>query len=312
MQLKLSNYFQGSRFSQKRHQREPSNDGAKYLADEKAKLKARLKLAGEETRAAYEDCEKHDPRVKAAYSRTYEAKRCHTIPSIPRSNVKTAISVIDADTLDAAIMLRSQSPTATIGVMNMASDKYIGGGFLTGAPAQEESLCRRSTLWPCLMSAEDRLYPFPATSVLVSPDVFVFRTGLEDNFRILPWSDCFFIRIISVAAIYKPRIQHGRFEKHGDRQLTANKVRETLRAAFHAGCNQLVLGALGCGAFKNPPKAIAETFRDVLNEPEFSSAFARITFAIIDSKKVTYGAHTNNFKIFRDVLVPKDEVKVAT
>ncbi|KAF2104592.1 hypothetical protein NA57DRAFT_51410 [Rhizodiscina lignyota] len=312
MQLKISSYFQGDNFSEKGERRKPPEvpppkDDTKYLSDEKSKLKARLKLVGEETRVAYADCERYSPRVKAAYLRTYMTKRCAQIPFVPKRQDYTIISVIDADTLDATMALQEEFPNASIGVLNMASDKYVGGGFLTGAPAQEESLCRRSTLWPCLMGVKDQFYPIPATSVLVSPDVFVFRTGFEDNFRILPWSECFFIRIISVAAIYKPRIQNGRFENHADRQLTATKVRETLRAAFHAGCNVLVLGALGCGAFKNPPRAIAEIFRDVLNESEFLVAFERIIFAILDSKKVTYGASTNNYEIFRQVLVPRDE-----
>ena len=305
MQLKLSSYFQQKRFSNKKQRRGRRDGDAQYLSDEKAKLKARLKLVGEETRAAYTDCEKYDPRVKAAYSKTYTSNRSAQIPQVPDDKPRTTITVIDADSLDAATMLKNQNPSASIGVMNMASDKYLGGGFLKGAPAQEESLCRRSTLWPCLMGVKNQFYPIPATSVLVSPDVFVFRTGLDDDFRIIPWSDCFFVTVISVAALYKPRIQNDRFEQHADRQLTVVKVQETLRAAFHAGCTHLVLGALGCGAFKNPPRAVAEIFRDVLHDREFCSVFENITFAIVDSKKVTYGAATTNFQTFRQVLAPE-------
>jgi len=56
------------------------------------------------------------------------------------------------------------------------------------------------------------------------------------------------------------------------------------------------LGALGCGAFRNPPQHIACLFRNVLKESEFQGVFNHIVFAVLDIAK------TSNFKIFNDVL----------
>lgn len=296
MQPEISKYFRkNSGPSDKEKDHGSKND--RRLSPEKAKLKHRLKLVGEETRKAYAACEDHNPRVTAAYSKTHLTTRNTRIP-VHSHRHKTLVSVIDSDTLDAVMRLNAAGASGSIGVLNMASEKHVGGGFLSGAPAQEESLCRRTTLYPCLQSVRDTCYPIPPTGILISPDVLVFRMGLEEDFKIMPWEECLFVTMISVAAIRRPPVKNGRFEMPGHKQLTTTKVRELLRAAFHAGCSTLVLGALGCGAFKNPPYEVAEIFYSVLNEDEFRSAFQRIVFAIIDSENASYGKTTNNFEIF--------------
>lgn len=302
-QGKITRFLSNAGRKRSHSHRKHRNEDAKHLTEEQLKLRAHLSTIGEQTRAAYADVERQHPRVKAAYSKTYMTTRCAPILMSTGYPTLAGVSVIDADTLDAAASLRAAAPKAAIGVMNMASDRHVGGGFLSGAPAQEESLCRRSTLYPCLLSVKNKCYPLAATAVLVSPDVLVFRAGSDRDFKPLNPPDSFYVTVLSVAAIRNPRIQNDRFENHMERQMTATKVRETLRAAYHAGCRQLVLGALGCGAFHNPPKAIAEIFRDVLAEGEFRAAFDKIVFAVIDSKELTYGKEkTNNFAIFRQIL----------
>lgn len=61
---------------------------------------------------------------------------------------KPDIRVSDSDTLDAAQALYLSHPTDHIAVLSMASPLRPGGGVLTGATSQEESLCMRSTLLP--------------------------------------------------------------------------------------------------------------------------------------------------------------------
>ena len=74
------------------------------------------------------------------------------------------------------------------------------------------------------------------------------------------------------------------------------KIRTVLRIAAIEQRRNLILGALGCGAFKNPPKAVANLFKDVLCESEFTGRFEGIWFAVVDRKG------SDNFKIFRKVL----------
>lgn len=71
-------------------------------------------------------------------------------------------------------------------------------------------------------------------------------------------------------------------ETEADTEATKRKMRAILRACFHGGNDAIVLGAFGCGAFRNPPAHIARLFREVFEEPEFRGVFRRLTFAILD------------------------------
>jgi len=62
--------------------------------------------------------------------------------------------------------------------------------------------------------------------------------------------------------------------------ITKNKIRTIFRIALENGNDSLVLGAFGCGAFRNPPVQIARLFHDIINENEFNNRFKKIVFAI--------------------------------
>ena len=74
------------------------------------------------------------------------------------------------------------------------------------------------------------------------------------------------------------------------------KIRTILRIAAHEGRRNLVLGAFGCGAFGNPPTAVAGFFKDVLQEIEFRGRFEVVWFAVIER------SGSQNFAIFKDAL----------
>ena len=61
-----------------------------------------------------------------------------------------------------------------------------------------------------------------------------------------------------------------------------NKMRTILRIGLQHGHDSLVLGALGCGAYRNPPKHIAKLFHEVLVEQEFENKYRYIVFAILE------------------------------
>ena len=80
-------------------------------------------------------------------------------------------------------------------------------------------------------------------------------------------------------------------------ESTKERIRTVLRVAWLEGKRNLVLAAMGCGAFKNPPRQVAGLFRGVLiGEEEFRGRFEGVWFAVIER------GGTGNFAIFKDVL----------
>ncbi|MCA1782846.1 MAG: TIGR02452 family protein [Dermatophilaceae bacterium] len=161
-------------------------------------------------------------------------------------------------------------------VLNMANGVHPGGGFLHGARAQEESLCRSSALYATLvgdpMYAAHARRPLPDSTdwAILSPDVPVFR---DDEGAALdqPWPTSF----ITCAAPYAPGVGQ---PAAGD--LLDARIGRLLQIARAYGYTSLVLGAWGCGAFGNDPVRTAASFRRRIEHD--AGAFEHITFAITD------------------------------
>jgi uncharacterized protein (TIGR02452 family) len=161
--------------------------------------------------------------------------------------------------------------------LNFANGIHPGGGFLSGAKAQEEVLCRSSALYQTLvgdlMYAEHRKRPLPDSTdwAIYSPDVPVFR--MDDGTELPhPW----LLSFITCAAPYAPTIGQ---PQAGD--LLQKRIHRVLAIARSYGHATLVLGAWGCGAFANDPHRTAMDFRQAL-ENDYSGAFSDIVFAITD------------------------------
>jgi uncharacterized protein (TIGR02452 family) len=188
---------------------------------------------------------------------------------------ETRVSVANETTLGAARRLTEAGfrPLA----LNFANGVSPGGGFLTGALAQEEVLCRSSALHATLQ--DDPMYDThrrrtdyeSSDWAILSPDVPVFR---EDDGTSLgtPWR----LSFITCAAPYAPRVGQPR---SGD--LLRRRIGRVLDIARAYGYDTLVLGAWGCGAFANDPARTAHDFRAAL-QGEFSGWFREVVFAITD------------------------------
>lgn len=187
----------------------------------------------------------------------------------------TLVTVANITTLAVARALLEQGhrPLA----LNFANGVETGGGFLRGATAQEETLCRSSALYATLLG--DPMYDFhrdndPAASsdwAILSPDVPVFRddSGMECE---QPWP----LSFLTCAAPYAPAV--GRTESA---KLLRQRIRRVLAIARAYENDSLVLGAWGCGAFRNGPLQTAMDFREAL-EGDFDRAFSHVVFAITD------------------------------
>jgi uncharacterized protein (TIGR02452 family) len=198
---------------------------------------------------------------------------------------------------------RTSSPVA---VLNLASERSPGGGWQNGAMAQEEALCYRSSLY---LSLHKSYYPIPSLSAIYSPNVLIIRDASSAGhaLRCSDISSCPVTSVISIAALRHPSLtDDGRkFKNEGQRAETKRKIRLVLRLAASKGHKKLVLGALGCGVFSNPPKEIAKCFLEVFREPEFAGGWwEEIVFAVLDNAVDGQGGKdgVGNFGQFYRVL----------
>ncbi len=228
----------------------------------------------------------------------------------------TQLSVLNVDCIIATRDLVEQGFNPA--VLNMASLYHPGGGVLQGSGAQEEELCRRSTLAISLyqfslpggrygdladmVGVKRRAERYPMDNTyggIYSPDITFFRGTQEEGYVLL--EETFQAAVISVASLnYNPKHGHNTLDNgnipESDKPVLKEKIRTILRIGALKGHDSLVLGALGCGAFCTPPAQMARLFHEVLDEPEFDGRFRKIIFAIIDSPS------SNNFKPFKKEL----------
>lgn len=208
-------------------------------------------------------------------------------------HLETQVQVCNETTLNASNRLSQDGfrPLA----LNFANGVQVGGGFLNGALAQEEVLCRSSALHSTLVG--DQMYEYhrkrqqPDSSdwAILSPDVPVFRTddGTELDH---PWN----LSFLTSAAPYAPVIGQ---PESGD--LLQKRIHRILEIASAYEYETIVLGAWGCGAFANDQIRTAIDFRNALDN-EFEGHFLNIVFAITD-----WSPERRFLGSFRDVFSPE-------
>lgn len=216
------------------------------------------------------------PGVTAALERRVTLPPDAALPPVPGiTHSETRVQVTNETTLGAARRLvdAGRRPLA----LNFANGVEPGGGFLFGALAQEETLCRSSALYATIvgdpMYAAHRARPLPDATAwaILSPDVPVFRT--DDGTPLAePWP----LSMLTCAAPYAPVV--GQPESV---ELLRDRIHRVLEIARAYAYDTLVLGAWGCGAFENDPVRTACDARDAL-AGRFDGAFAEVVFAITD------------------------------
>jgi uncharacterized protein (TIGR02452 family) len=212
------------------------------------------------------------------------------VDHVPTLAEETKVSVIDADCLEVAINLVKMGYNPA--VLNMANRQTAGGAVYDGAGAQEETIFRRTTIAPSLyqftkyaelhgLKRSHMQYPMDRNyGGAYSPNILVFREGEKHGYKLMEHP--VMMSFISVAALNRPDLTPDNHLAPNMIEPTKRKMRTIMRIGLQHNHDSLVLGALGCGAFRNPPRDIAELFRAVINEPEFKNKFKLIVFAIID------------------------------
>lgn len=193
------------------------------------------------------------------------------------------VSVINTDTVTAGVSLSKSGKTA---VLNMASYKKPGGGVINGARAQEESLFRCSNLFDSI--SKDH-YPLKPDECLYTENSSFFK-----NFK-YEYIEKVELDVITIAAI---NMNGKRMNSEIYHLFTKNKIRLMLSVAHLNKVENLVLGAFGCGVFKNNPEYIARMFKHALTKEGYASKFKNICFAIIND----HNSVGSNYEVFSKML----------
>jgi uncharacterized protein (TIGR02452 family) len=203
--------------------------------------------------------------------------------AMPAEFGETAFEVVNETTLSgiARVTADGGRPAA----LNFASAKNPGGGFLNGSQAQEESLARSSALYASLMTAWTFYERHRASSsllysdaMIVSPDCPIFR---DDDGTLLPEPH-------AATFITSPAPNAGAAEQNRPEEIPqipevlARRSELVLAVAASTGAAELVLGAWGCGVFRNDPTLVAETFARHLRQGAWRGRFRRVIFSVLD------------------------------
>jgi uncharacterized protein (TIGR02452 family) len=222
-------------------------------------------------------------------------------PTYPNLTLKKPIEIYNSDTFALARTLEPNN--GKVGVLNLASDEEPGGGWrYTLSATQEEALCYSSTLFATF---KPEWYPWPNTGPgscagVFSPDVVVFRDTLDNDLVELPTNQHHVLAVITVAAPRGPKVTEDKesFADESELRDLQEKIMFVLRMAAGNGVTSLVLGAMGCGAYGCPPKAVAEEMKRALEMDEFSGWFEDVVFAVYAAGP----SGKRNLKVFQEVF----------
>lgn len=172
-------------------------------------------------------------------------------------------------------------PNKKIAVLNYANNHSIGGAPFS-AGAQEESLCRCSTLLPCLEAMRKPFYQLHRQmymaheldylgndDLIYTPDVVVFKTDERTNPvypQMMSRDEWYKVNVITCAA---PQLNKAADLPNNYEQIIRSRIKKILDVASMEGNEVVILGAWGCGAFKNPIEIVARIFVELVKNYDF-------------------------------------------
>lgn len=220
-----------------------------------------------------------------------------SIIKAPTDFIEPSIIVLNSDSVSAGNIYSKKGRTC---ILNMASEKKAGGGVESGEKAQEESLFRCSNLFSTI--TQD-YYPLEGEVALYTKNAIFIK---DFNYNYIPWFKSDVVTVASVNlngnAKYDEKTDtwiEGLTPKPDDYYETmCNRIRLMCTLAAKRKVKYLILGAWGCGVFKNDPNEVADIFYDVLVIEKYQHLFDQVIFAIINDENSV----GDNFDIFDDVF----------
>jgi len=227
-----------------------------------------------------------------------------------------APATLSAGTVDAGIFLQRQGLRPVL--LNFAHGFNCGGGFEHAGGSQEEDIFRKTSLflslWPHrreddgpgvlargmwigdfdnALARKAAFYPHSECGGIYSPHVRVVRDLATRERRLLSSATAMSAPTMAVMSAAAQDVgREGSF----DAALLREKVRTVLCLALTHGHDSIVLGAFGCGYFKNPASTVAETFNELL-QGEFMGAFDVVVFAVPDKAGPNLAAFSERFPV---------------
>ena len=260
----------------------------------------RIQIANDTLRllaaGAYQNAEGQIVSIHAQVAQAVHATKTYVLDNlstpVPQRYPHAVQPQVIAETSLAALQRLGLKGAPRIGLLNFASAKNPGGGFLGGAQAQEEALARSSGLYACLTSQMDSFYEpnrnggnlLYLDTAVASPDVPFFK---NDDGQLLP-------QLLSCTVVTAAAPNAGAIANNEPHNLglvlptLERRAAKVLQLFALLEVETLILGAWGCGVFRNDPSQVAKVFaRLLLTGGAYSHAFRTVTFAIPGFKDAT-------------------------
>lgn len=239
----------------------------------------------ERKKIANETLEIFNTRLKEENKKSYDKAMIikeHYIEYQKKYNIKAKVSVVNQSVIDIFI-----DSGYHYGVLNFASAYHPGGGHLNGALAQEETLCYGSNLYLLQRKFDHEYYEYNKSiktkcysdRMIYTPDTIYIR---DDNYQLLN-------HLVYVDVLTSPAVNMGAALFNGEdkikcEEIMKNRMRKILNV-FSKYNDRIILGAFGCGVFRNDPKLIANYWYDLLYNEGWIYCFKEVVFAVYDNTK---------------------------
>lgn len=235
-------------------------------------------------------------KIRTSHYYTSEDMKNKKLEEISKDlSIHTAVEVVDEDVVNVAISEAKKGGKTC--VLNFASARNPGGGFINGAVAQEESLCRGSDLYFYLKTQKD-FYNNPKhfknglydNDVIYSENVTFFNdlNNIDDNYN---------VDVITSAAVNLTDIRNKKqvsLFREVDREMR-ERIENIVELAVSNNIETLLLGAFGCGVFGNSGYKVRKYFEEVLNSERYRGKLKKIVFCVYKNEKL--------FNLFQDIQI---------
>lgn len=213
----------------------------------------------------------------------------------PSGHYNKKVFLIGIDTVSALKGLWDKGK-GSIALLNFASYKNPGGKFMDGSMAQEEAICHESALYNILANERFQKEFYGPNHSRLNRGLYFSNMIYTPNVPFLADDKVIKADVITCAAPNRGvALRYKRATDDEVSMIMEYRIKAILSSAYENNIKYLILGAYGCGVFKNKPEVVAKIFKDLLSN-EFKDVFKYVVFAIPDR-------YSANYKAFKRVFI---------